>query len=273
MFDGKAFGEEIVSIVKSYIAKSLAGIVQRLEAIEARPMPERGEPGRQGDAGEPGPAGSPGPQGPAGERGSDGKDGAGIAAIVRDGSRLNFELTDGRFFDAGELLRGEKGEPGPQGLPGRDGRDGAPGPAGPSGRDGRDGIDGKDGAPGRNGLSFEDILPPVYDSEGRTITLRFARGDRVLDLPLVLVGTTHYRGVWRDKEYVPGDLVTWDGSLWHCNAVTEDRPGIGSPKAWTLAVKRGRDGKNGEKGDRGPPGPAGKDGRDLTQMAFDGSKY
>jgi len=50
-----------------------------------------------------------------------------------------------------------------------------------------------------------------------------------------------YRGVWQPGDYRRGDVVTRDGSMWHCNADTATRPGDGGP-AWTLAVKRGRDG-------------------------------
>lgn len=42
-----------------------------------------------------------------------------------------------------------------------------------------------------------------------------------------------------DKVYQPGNFVTHDGSLWHCNYKTATKPGDGA--AWTLAVKRGRD--------------------------------
>ena len=58
------------------------------------------------------------------------------------------------------------------------------------------------------------------------------------------VRSMQYRGVWREAErYTPGDTATHNGSLWHCNASTTDRPGEGS-EAWTLAAKRGRDGKD-----------------------------
>jgi hypothetical protein len=78
-------------------------------------------------------------------------------------------------------------------------------PAGPPGPPGPPGRDGTDGTPG----------------------LRFA-------------------GVYVEgKHYELGDLVTWAGSSWHCNEVTESKPGDGS-KAWTLMVKRGRDGKDGK---------------------------
>ena len=53
-----------------------------------------------------------------------------------------------------------------------------------------------------------------------------------------------YRGVHEPSvAYDTGDTVTHGGSLWHCNVLTKERPGEGS-KAWTLAVKRGRDGKD-----------------------------
>ncbi len=53
-----------------------------------------------------------------------------------------------------------------------------------------------------------------------------------------------YRGVHEPSlAYDTGDTVTHGGSLWHCNSLTKERPGEGS-KAWTLAVKRGRDGKD-----------------------------
>lgn len=53
-----------------------------------------------------------------------------------------------------------------------------------------------------------------------------------------------YRGVYdKEAEYQAGDMVTQDGSVWHCNAaVAGEKPG--GNEFWTLAVKRGRDGKD-----------------------------
>lgn len=53
-----------------------------------------------------------------------------------------------------------------------------------------------------------------------------------------------YKGVYdKDAEYQAGDMVTQDGSVWHCNAaVAGEKPG--GNEFWTLAVKRGRDGKD-----------------------------
>lgn len=55
-----------------------------------------------------------------------------------------------------------------------------------------------------------------------------------------------YQGVYQDgKQYERGDVATWAGSLWHCNAETLTKPGEGS-RDWQLVVKRGRDGKDGK---------------------------
>lgn len=98
MFDGKAFGAEIVETVKGYVGKALAPILDRLEALEKRePIP--GPPGQKGEPGDPG---ERGPEGPHGIPGRDGRDGM-------------------------------QGLPGEKGLNGKDGRDGIDGK---DGRDG-----------------------------------------------------------------------------------------------------------------------------------------
>lgn len=53
-----------------------------------------------------------------------------------------------------------------------------------------------------------------------------------------------YKGIFApDKQYKPGDLTTFRGSLWHCNVATIGvTPGDGS--CWTLIVKRGRNARN-----------------------------
>jgi hypothetical protein len=53
-----------------------------------------------------------------------------------------------------------------------------------------------------------------------------------------------YLGTWADgARYEPGNFTTHDGSLWHCNRETTNRPGrdVG---AWTLVCKRGQDGRD-----------------------------
>ena len=59
--------------------------------------------------------------------------------------------------------------------------------------------------------------------------------------------TLKYSGVFEVKSYQPGEFVSHDGSMWHCNDATLDEVPSFSPK-WTLAVKHGRDLR--EKGSR-----------------------
>lgn len=139
----------------------------------------------------------------------------------------------------------------------------------PQPRDGRDGLDGTGlagafidregeltvslsdgrfatlgpvhGRDGRDGVGFDD-LDVVHDGE-RTVTLRFICGEDVKAFTLKF-SVPLYRGVYRDGEaYERGDMATFGGSIWHCNAETSEKPGEGST-AWTLAAKRGRDGRS-----------------------------
>lgn len=149
MFDGKAFGLEIVEAVKAYVDRTLRPLEIKLAVIEDR-----------------------------------------------------------------KPLKGEKGDPGKDAEPGKDGKD---------------------------GVGFDD-LSVEHDGE-RQVTFRFARGDQVKEFPVVFP-VLIYRDVYRpEKAYARGDVVTFGGSMWHCNAATEEKPGDGST-AWTLAAKRGRDGRD-----------------------------
>lgn len=135
------------------------------------------------------------------------------------------------------------------------------GEAGPTGRDGRDGAD---------GVGFDD-LSVAYDGE-RTITLKFVRGQRVAEFPIVIPFPLH-RDIWEPgKGYAKGDCVTWGGSIFMATRdAPQEKPEEGS--GWRLIVKRGRDGRDGAKGDKGDAGSAGRAGRDLTNMGPDGSKW
>ncbi|WP_245248510.1 phage gp6-like head-tail connector protein [Yokenella regensburgei] len=76
-----------------------------------------------------------------------------------------------------------------------------------------------------------------------SVTVQRASGaseTKTFDVPVML-----YRGVFKsDQEYLPGDTVTWGGSLWHCDKQTQDKPGETGSAGWTLAAKRGRDGRD-----------------------------
>jgi hypothetical protein len=104
--------------------------------------------------------------------------------------------------------------------------------------EGQIGQPGPPGPPGADGLGF-DAYTVDYDGE-RTFTHRWQVGEtsaeRTFKTPLAI-----YRGVYLDgKIYERGDMVTVNGSIYHCDTDTTTRPGDGS-KDWTLAVKRGKD--------------------------------
>ncbi|MEM5403779.1 hypothetical protein [Paraburkholderia unamae] len=220
---------------------------------------ERGADGRDGVDGE---RGADGRDGVDGERGADGRDGI-DGAPGRDG------------------IDGRDGEPGKDGAPGANGRDGRDGKDGRDGAPGRDGIDGRDAAEivvldgidaartyargtfawqegglwraeaktdgmtgwrcVMNGTAAVDV---IHDGE-RAFSMLVHRTDGTVEPHPFTLPVALYRGVYEQgRTYEPGDIVTWAGSMWHCNATTTDKPDAGSG-AWTLAVKRGRDGRDG----------------------------
>ncbi len=241
MFDGKAFGEQMVEIVRTYVDEATAPLRAKIEALEARALPAA-------------------EIGPAGRDGIDGKD-VDMDAVM---ARVDEALKAIPAPPAGK--DGRDGVDGKDGVPGRDGIDGKDGPAGPGVRGairahdgslhltlsdgstvecgvvtGRDGRDGEPGPNGRDGLQLKDIDLALAE-DGRTLVLSLDDGETAYKAEIA-VSTMIYRGVFVDgKAYAKGDTVTWAGSLWHCNGETKDKPGEGSD-LWTLAVKKGRDAK------------------------------
>ena len=136
-----------------------------------------------------------------------------------------------------------------------------PGPAG---------QDGKDGHAGADGLGFEDL--DVALEGDRALVFRFARGDREKTFRVVVPWLVN-QDLWVDsKGYVPGDVVSWEGSAWVCkDATTGARPGV-SP-IWKQLVTKGRQGAQGKMGPAGADGKDGRDGMDLTQMDGSGHKW
>jgi hypothetical protein len=100
---------------------------------------------------------------------------------------------------------------------------------GPPGLDGRDGVD---------GLQLDD-LTASFDGD-RTLTLTLQAGTQTKSIPITLP-IPRWQGVYTDgRAYQVGDLVTWEGSAWHCQQATRSRPSDHGA-AWRLMVKRGRD--------------------------------
>lgn len=260
MFDGKAFGAEVVGVVKEYVERHLGPVVARLEAIETKmdamsshhvgvnafeavkgelvllrkaiddlPAPQDGKDGEPGPQGEPGEKGEPGENGKDGRDGIDGKDGE-AGANGKDGLDAIEFIVDARGHLIGTMSNGSTRD-----LGMIVGKDGAPGKDGTAGRDGADGI------------GFDD-MDLVETDEG--IFLRFTRGEVTKDFRLPVIVD---RGVFKEgRAYRKGDGVTWGGSFWIAQDETAEKPDSG--KGWRLAVKKGRDGKDGTvKPDNGPP--------------------
>lgn len=245
--------------VGALIAAALAPVLEQLKALPAGPQGERGADGQDGKDGAPGAdgargeAGERGEAGPRGEQGEPGPAGA-------DGAR------------------GDKGETGEQGPAGLDGMPGIPGEAGRDGRDGRDGEPGRDAmeldvlegiderksyrrgtfATHKGGLwraadttdgmdgwvcvtRGVDREEEVVEDGGRLIKRRTLYSDgQVFEREIKTVAVV-YRGLFNEERtYDVGDMATWGGSVWHCEAPTSEKPGNGS-KDWRLAVKRGND--------------------------------
>ncbi|WP_295808909.1 hypothetical protein [uncultured Nitratireductor sp.] len=266
-FDGKAFGKEIVGVVKEYVRDTIAPVLARLDAIEQR-QPEKGERGDKGDKGDPGANGADGERGPQGEPGEKGE--RGEKGEPGDRGPEGPPGKDGAPGVVGEKGdKGDPGDPGPAGDPGKDGANGKDGADGVGlagavidrsgnlvlaltdgttrelglvvGRDGQKGDPGQDGKDGADGLGFDD-LEVVHDGK-RTFTFRFAKGEKVTEFPFTLPVVLDC-GVFKSGEtYAAGDGVTWGGSFWIAQKDTTDKPGEGD--GWRLAVKKGRDGKDG----------------------------
>lgn len=140
---------------------------------------------------------------PVPKDGEPGKDAAGVVEALKDSGELVLTLADGRLVRTG--IR-----------------------------------DGENGKPGRDGFALEDFDVERGD-DGRTYILKFERDDVRHEYELTFPVPV-YCGIYKaDDEYAPGDLVTWGGSMWHCDEPTKEKPGAGP---WTLAAKKGRDGRD-----------------------------
>jgi len=229
-----------------------------------------GEAGRDGVDGKDGSNGIDGADGKNGTDGRDGKDGE----PGRDGARG----TDGR--DGSNGIAGADGADGRDGVNGKDGRDGTDGR---DGRDGRDGIDGRDASDldvlpaidfskvyGRGTLAshkgglwraftntdgehgwaciVDGVDGIAIEAEERGFVISITRSTSAVQTFRCAPPALIYRGVYEyGRRYEPGDVVTFGGSVWHCNAATGAKPDEHTDdpvKPWTLAVKRGRDGKD-----------------------------
>lgn len=273
----RAFGDtggHISSLVEKW-----GDISERVRILEAR-QPERGEkgdPGEKGDVGDVGARGEKGEKGDVGERGEKGDPGErGMEGIAGPQGPMGDRGEPGERGAPGEI--GERGPGGEKGEVGAAGKDADPQEIAvilepalkqaaadevakrfaeiaipKDGSDGRDGVgitdamvdiegrlvltlsdgttkmlgrivgrDGRDGQPGGPQGGPGPVGPPGND------------GKSVVDC-----------GTWdREKTYVEGNLVSWDGSGWFCKQETAgEKPG--QTDAWRLFVKKGTPGREG----------------------------
>lgn len=94
---------------------------------------------------------------------------------------------------------------------------------------------------GKNGATFTLDDFEVVPMDERTIKMGFTYGEVMhsfeLEFPVPI-----YRGVFKEgQEYARGDMVTWAGSVYHAEKATTEKPGTDD---WTLAVKAGRHGRD-----------------------------
>ncbi len=222
MFDGESFGLQMVEIVRGYMAAELEPLraenktlLDRIDALERRELllPEKGEPGEVDMAEvaslvETAVKSAVGAL-PARKDGEPGKDGIGLAdALIDREGGLVLTMTDGTTKNLGPVV-------------------------------------GKDGDPGKDGHTFTLDDFEIVPMDERTIKMGFTYGEVMHSFELALPALI-YRNVWKEGEsYDRGDLVTWGGSMWHCDKDgTTSKPDGGD---WTLSVKRGRDGRDAPK--------------------------
>jgi hypothetical protein len=216
VFDGEAFGQQMVEIVRGYVAGEIepikaenAALRREIEELKARPAPEveKGDPGKDCDmaAVDQRLAELVTAAVEALPKAKDGNDGIGLANALKDEhGHLVLVMTNGDTKDLGK-------------------------------------IDGKDGDPGKDGLNASDFDINVMP-DGRTLEFGLTQSETKYVFELAFPFPM-YRGVWEEKgAYEKGDMTTWAGSLWHCDDPKGLKPGD-PDSGWTLAAKKGRDAK------------------------------
>ena len=262
--EAAALMKAVATVIREHVGKALDPILARLAAIEARPAPEKGEPGADGasvtlDDVQPViqaaldgfsskamaliaaiPKPKDGRDGVDGKDGAPGKDGVDGKSITVDDVAPMLERKMAEWALDFERRAQETLQRAIDRMPVP--KDGAPG------QDGRDGIDGKDG------LGIEDFHWDL-DVDAGEMVLVFERGDvrKEFRKPVPVMVD---RGVFKaGEQYRQGNSVTWGGSSW----IAQKHDPAGKPGEsadWRLSVKKGRDGKD------GAPGKDGKDGKD-----------
>jgi vacuolar-type H+-ATPase subunit F/Vma7 len=84
----------------------------------------------------------------------------------------------------------------------------------------------------------------IHQLQGGEFAIKTILSNGQSNIVKAALPTMEYKGVWKESngEYSKGHTVTHQGSLWHCNKSTTDKPSTSD--AWTLCTKAGRDGKD-----------------------------
>jgi hypothetical protein len=275
MFDGEAFGAEIVDVVRGYLERATAPLIARIDALEKQlasmPVPKDGKDGRDGVDGR---EGAPGPEGPRGEKGEKGDPGErgekgdpGESIIGPEGPRGE----KGEKGDPGE--RGEKGDPGESII-------GPEGPRGEKGEKGDPGERGEKGDPGK--LPIVRAWADRVHYEGCVVTHAGATWQALKDTGrepphddwIMIAAAGHdakgfaVRGTWAESEiYSQNDIVMKDASSF---VALIDDPGPCPGDGWQLWAGRGKTGKPGERGVKGDKGEPGSDAPAIVGFYDDG---
>lgn len=221
----EALAESVYGAVRGYVAKHITALSERLEKrIGEIPAGDRGEPGPEGPQGAPG----LGTKGLDGRDGRDGIDGApGRDAIdleFRDGVDATRSYARGTLatFDGGVIRATRTTDP----------------------------LADTEGDIVKAGWHVLWVgVKAIFaerSEDGRQITLHAEyTGSRKHELAVWEMPVMLYRGVFSPKagEYRTGDVVTWDGHLWHCEEPTNGAPGQEN-KSWKLIVRRGERGRD-----------------------------
>lgn len=275
-FDGKAFGAEIVAVVKDYMGRELGAILKRLDDLEKQfeALPQPVDLSSELASLKEAVNGIEIPEIPALPQLPD--IGSMVDEAVKTAVAAMPAPQDGKSItvdDVAPMIAAEvekrvselpKPKDGKDGVDGKDGLDVSDLFRAEGGKliavmsDGRTkdlgvfvGKDGERGKDGQDGVGFDD-LSASYDGE-KTITIRFSKGDRVKEFDFAMPVVID-RGVFKEgSEYKAGDGVTWGGSFWIAQKDTGAKPDTGSD--WRLSVKRGRDGKDGIVKDAQPSVP------------------
>ena len=224
--DPEKIAAAIAASVQAKVERALAPLLARLDALEAKEMPDLVGELLASDrlktlvnlevvdsvaeymAENPAPAGKDGADGKDGATGDPGRDGLDLKDLFRaEGGRLVAVMSDGTTKDLGVFV----------------------------GKDGRD------------GLGFEDMM--VRFNDDHTFTLAYQRGDEVKEYTSPQLGIRH-KGYWREGvKAVAGDLWVHAGTCWVAKADTDAKPATNA-EAWQIFAS---------KGSMGEPGRAGKD--------------